>query len=156
MQEIAKRIKEIESSDPNLIGRKIMGIADPAIWGSTTGESIEDMFNKCGVHHNRGDHNRLAGLMQWHYRLAFDEHGYPMFYTFNTCPHFIRTIPILIYDEKNVEDIDTDLEDHIYDEARYVFMEHPLNPRKNIKRFTETDPLPPDDPLDLMQKQKRR
>lgn len=154
VQEIAKRIREIESTDPNLVGRKIMGIADPAIWGTSTGESIEDMFNKCGVYNNKGSNNRLHGLMQWHYRLAFDEHGYPMFYTFNTCPHFIRTIPILIYDEKNVEDIDTDLEDHIYDETRYVFMEHPLNPRKDHKRFKAADPLPPDDPLNIFKKRR--
>lgn len=154
VQEIAKGIREIESTDPNLIGRKIMGIADPAVWGSTTGESIEDMFNKCGVYNNKGDHTRIAGLMQFHYRLAFDEHGLPMFYTFNTCKNFIRTIPTLIYDDKNVEDIDTDLEDHQYDEARYVFMEHPLNPRKNNKRFTEKDPLPPDDPLDMFKKRR--
>lgn len=155
VQEIAENIREIERTDPNLSGRKIMGIADPAIWGSTTGESIEDMFNKAGVYNNKGDHTRIAGLMQFHYRLAFDEHGFPMFYCFNTCRHFIRTIPLLIYDDKNVEDIDTDLEDHIYDEARYVFMEHPLNPRKNVKRFTEKDPLPPDDPLNMIKKRRR-
>lgn len=155
VQEIAENIREIERTDPNLCGRKIMGIADPAIWGSTTGESIEDMFNKAGVYNNKGDHTRIAGLMQFHYRLAFDERGFPMFYCFNTCRHFIRTIPLLIYDDKNVEDIDTDLEDHIYDEARYVFMEHPLNPRKNVKRFTEKDPLPPDDPLNMIKKRRR-
>ena len=42
--------------------------------------------------------------------------------------HFIRTIPNLVYDESNVEDIDTRQEDHIYDECRYVLMEHPIAP----------------------------
>ena len=49
-----------------------------------------------------------------------------------------------------MEDIDTELEDHIYDETRYVFMDHPLNPRKNVKRYTASDPLPPDDPLNII------
>ncbi len=150
VQEIAEGIRDIERTDPNLIGRKIHGIADPAIWGSTTGESIEDMLEKCGVYNDKGDHTRLAGLMQFHYRLAFDKSGIPMFYCFKSCKSFIRTLPLLIYDEKHVEDIDTDLEDHIYDATRYVFMDHPLNPRKNIKRYTEADPLPPEDPLDMI------
>ena len=108
------------------------------------------MFEKSGIYFDKGDHTRLAGLMQFHYRLAFDKNGYAKFYAFKECKHFIRTIPILIYDDKNVEDIDTDLEDHIYDAVRYVFMEHPINRRENIKRYTEKDPLPPDDPLNIL------
>lgn len=64
--------------------------------------------------------------MQYHNRLAFNSDGEAMFYCFNTCREFIRTIPALMYDEKNVEDIDTTMEDHIYDECRYVLMEHPI------------------------------
>ena len=73
-----------------------------------------------------------------------------MFRCFRSCKQFIRTIPLLIYDDKHVEDIDTDMEDHIYDETRYVFQERPLNPRPNMKQFTEHDPLPPEDPLEIM------
>jgi hypothetical protein len=150
VQEIARHIKEIESTDPNLKGRKILGIADPAIWGSDTGESIEDMFESCGVYFDKGDHTRLAGLMQFHYRLSFDQFGLPMFYAFKSCKDFIRCIPLLIYDEKNVEDIDTTMEDHNYDETRYIFMSHPLNPRKNMPKFDASTPLPPEDPLNLV------
>ena len=149
VQEIAERIKEIERTDLNLRGRKIYGIADPAIWGSQSGESIAEMFEKCGVYFNKGDHTRLAGLMQFHYRLSFNQYGIPMFYCFKSCSQFIRCIPLLIYDEKNVEDIDTSLEDHNYDETRYVFMEHPLNPLRTVKHYTNKDPLPPMDPLNI-------
>lgn len=155
VQEIAAGIKEREKSNPNLKGRTIHGIADPAIWGSTTGESIEDMLERCGVYNDKGDHTRLAGLMQFHYRLAFDETGHAMFYCFKSCKQFMRTMPLLIYDEKKVEDIDTELEDHIYDATRYVFMEHPLNQRKNIRRITAADPLPPDDPLEIVKPVRR-
>lgn len=149
-QEIADGIAERERTDPRLKGRIIHGIADPAIWERSHGESIEDMFEQRHVYFDKGDHTRLAGLMQFHYRLAFDEQGYPMFYCCKSCKQFIRTIPQLIYDDKHVEDIDTELEDHIYDATRYVFMAHPLNPRKNIKRFTAADPLPPEDPLEII------
>ena len=82
--------------------------------------------------------------MQFHYRLAFDEDGKPMFQVFDTCKHFIRTIPNLVYDESRVEDIDTTQEDHIYDECRYVLMENPISPRQHMEA-----PLLRDDPLEL-------
>lgn len=143
-QEIARGIKEIEATDPNLSGRHITGIADPAIWDKSHGESIAEMMEQEHVYFSKGDHARLAGKMQFHYRLAFDSMGLPMFYVFKSCKDFIRTIPNLVYDEKKVEDIDTDGEDHIYDEQRYLFMEHPLNPRKN-----EIFVPPAEDPLNL-------
>lgn len=95
------------------------------------------------VYWEPGDNTRIAGKMQYHYRLAFDKNGRAMFYVFNTCKHFIRTIPALVYDEKNVEDVDTKQEDHIYDECRYVLMENPIAPRKNEleKPFIGEDPL---------------
>lgn len=155
VQEIAQGIKDRERTLPNLKGRKVYGIADPAIWGSDNGESIEDMFEKCGVYNNKGDHTRIAGLMQFHYRLSFNEYGVPMFYCFKSCKQFIRCIPLLIYDEKNVEDIDTTLEDHNYDETRYVFMEHPINPLITKKIYTNKDPLPPMDPLNIMPVRRR-
>lgn len=155
VQEIAQGILEREKVNPNLAGRKIHGIADPAIWAKINGESIEEMFEQNRVYNNKGDHTRLAGLTQFHYRLAFDEHGIPMFYCFKSCKQFIRTLPLLIYDEKHVEDIDTTLEDHIYDATRYVFMEHPLNIRRNIKRYSDKDPLPMVDPLNLITPQRR-
>ena len=45
-----------------------------------------------------------------------------MLQVFDTCKHFIRTIPSLVYDDRHVEDINTDQEDHIYDMCRYVLM----------------------------------
>ena len=143
-QEVAKRIRQIEAEDDNLKGRTITGIADPAIFQEAGGESIGDMMAHAGVYWETGDHKRIPGKMQLHYRLAFDEEGVPMLYVFNTCRHFIRTIPALVYDEKDVEDVDTSQEDHIYDECRYVCMEHPLNPRQNMatqKQLTGDDPL---------------
>ena len=129
--EVARKIKEIEASDPNLRGRRIHGIGDPAIWASSGGESIGVLMERERVYFDRGKHDRIQGKMQVHHRLAFDEDGRPMLYVFDTCPHFIRTVPNLVYDQTNVEDIDTDGEDHIYDELRYVCMENPIAARKN-------------------------
>jgi hypothetical protein len=52
-----------------------------------------------------------------------------MVQVYNTCNHFIRTIPLLQSDENNIEDIDSDLEDHVYDEACHIFMARPIVPK---------------------------
>lgn len=141
--EVAQRIREIENSDPNLKDRQIYGVADPAIFAETgSGESIAAVHARYQVAWNKGDHERIAGKMQIHNRLAFDDDGVPMLYVFNTCKDFIRTIPNLVYSETKVEDIDTDTEDHIYDETRYVCMENMIAPRVNVLRqVSEFDPL---------------
>ena len=77
----------------------------------------------------KGDNERIAGWMQCHYRLAFDDNGFPMFYVFKNCKSFIRTIPLLQYDEHKPEDLDTDGEDHIADAWRYFLMSRPIKPR---------------------------
>lgn len=142
--EIAANIKRIENTDPNLKGMQIMGVADPAIFDESRGESIAAMMERSPnfVYWGKGDNTRLSGKMQYHYRFAFSADGRPMFYCFATCKHFIRTIPTLVYDDKHVEDIDTDQEDHIYDECRYVLMERPIKPRENVLQPpVEYDPL---------------
>lgn len=141
--EVAQMIREIENSDPNLKGRQIYGVADPAIFAETgSGESIAAVHARYQVAWNKGDHERIAGKMQIHNRLAFDDDGVPMLYVFNTCKDFIRTMPNLVYSETKVEDIDTDTEDHIYDETRYVCMENMIAPRTNVlKQVSEFDPL---------------
>ena len=125
---VAREIRRIEAEDPNLRGRKIYGVGDPAIWQSDGTESIGALMERERVFFEKGDHNRIAGKMQVHHRLAFDGDGLPMLYVFTTCRHFIRTVPNLVYDETDVEDIDTDGEDHIYDELRYVCMKNPISP----------------------------
>lgn len=141
---IAAKIKEVENGHPNLKGRRIRGIADPAISKAETGESISDMFAREGVFFDYGDNERLAGKMQFHYRLSFDLDGYPMMYVFETCVNFIRTIPSLVYDSVNVEDIDSSGEDHIYDCVRYVLMENLINPQSTKSTFSTVE-----NPLDM-------
>ena len=75
------------------------------------------------------DNKRIPGWMQVHYRLSFDENGFPMMYVFENCKAFIRTIPLLQYDEHKVEDVDTDGEDHVADEVRYFCQSRPIKPR---------------------------
>ncbi len=139
-REIAQEIARIES----LYGEKdVIGIADPSIFEESRGESIARQMESCGVYFSKGDNTRLAGKMQVHLRLKFDEKGLPMMYVFKSCKHFIRTMPNLVYSTKSPEDINTDCEDHIYDETRYMFMDRPIiNSRPTSKKITYAyDPL---------------
>lgn len=140
--EIAERIKAYE--EQCFKGYNIVGVADPAIFDRSRGDSVADMLLKAPyrLSFNKGDNTRIAGKMQYHYRLAFDDNGECLMQVFKSCRHFIRTIPDLIYSNKHPEDIDTDGEDHIYDAVRYGLMTRvvtrPLPRKKNVNLF---DPL---------------
>ena len=137
-------MRRIEDSHPWLKGRDIQGVADPAIWDSSRGESIYETALKYRIYFTKGDNRRIPGWMQMHYRLSFDEEGYPMMYVFNTCRAFLRTVPALLFSDCEVEDLDSKQEDHVADECRYFCMSRPIPPQKN-----NSDRKPQDDPLDL-------
>jgi hypothetical protein len=139
--EIARKIREIEKEDINLKGKYINGIADPSIFDESRGESVGVMMEREGVYFEKGDNTRIAGKMQLHHRMAFDETGIPMLYIFSSCKHFIRTVPSLVYSQSDVEDIDTQAEDHIYDEVRYIAMANPINPPQKKYEIHTYDPL---------------
>ena len=133
---IEREREEIENNLP------IDRIADPAIFDKSRGDSVADQMRPDGTHKGvffrKGDNTRLAGKMQVHERLRFDPDGKPMMYIFSTCEDWIRTVPTLPYSLKKPEDIDTDAEDHTYDETRYFLMSRPLTPTKRPPKKTYT------------------
>ena len=147
--QVFSQIQKIEREHRWLKGKRIIGIADPAIWDAQYGESIAETASRFYVYFDKGDHERLPGWMQVHYRLMFDGNGYPRMYVFNNCRAFIRTIPTLMYDEHKPEDLDTDGEDHVADEVRYFLMSRPIKPleaappneyyRSPLKLFLDID-----------------
>lgn len=138
----ASEIARIESEHPWLKGKRIEGVADPSIWDASRGESVAETFQKHGIYFTPGDNKRIPGWMQVHYRLQFDDNGYPRMYIFENCKAFIRTIPLLIYDDHKPEDLDTDMEDHVADDVRYMCMSKPVTPLKAVpKRQILSDPL---------------
>ena len=141
-QRIADEIREIEETEDK--DCHITGIADPAIWNSTgaVDGSIADMMEKRGVYFEKGNHDRLVGKMQVHYRLAFDDEGLPMIYFFKNCRNMIRTLPQLGYDPTRPEDVNTGQEDHLYDALKYFLMSNPIAVRHNEEpKNQEYNPL---------------
>ena len=123
-----EEIARIEREHPWLRGKQIEGVADPAIWDASRGESIADTAARCGVWFVPGDNKRIPGWMQCHYRLQFDKEGYSRMYVFSNCRAFIRTIPMMMFHKSKPEDLDTELEDHVADEWRYLCMSRPVKP----------------------------
>ena len=48
-----------------------------------------------------------------------------MLFIFSTCTNLVRTLPALQHDESNLEDLDSDGEDHAADALRYGLMSRP-------------------------------
>jgi hypothetical protein len=99
-------------------------IADPAIFRDQSGPSIMKQFNKIKrLPFKPADNERIPG---WQSMVGLmseakkDIPESPGLWVFDSCRDWIRTVPTLMRDEKNIEDIGTDSEDHIADETRYV------------------------------------
>lgn len=100
------------------------GVADPSIFIRNGGPSIGETMaiHKCPW--RAGDNKRIPGAEEVRRRLI-GENGVPTLYFLDCCDDSIRTIPVLQHDENNLEDIDTEAEDHAYDETRYACMSRP-------------------------------
>ena len=132
--QIFAEMHRIETEHRWLAGKRILGVADPSIWDGSRGGSVAETAAKYQVYFEPGVNDRLPGWMQIHYRLSFDDDGRPMMYIFRTCKAFIRTIPLLQFDEHRPEDLDTDGEDHVADEVRYMCMARPIRPTRERAR----------------------
>lgn len=141
---IFSEIHRIETEHRSLRGKIIDGVADPSIWDASRGEAIIEAADRHFVYFSKGDNKRLPGWMQCHYRLSFDDEGFPMAYFFNTCKAAIRTLPLLQYSNTSPEDLNTEQEDHFADSFRYFCMSRPIGIKPK-----EQAAIYGDDPLDL-------
>lgn len=125
---IAEGILEREAEDRKKGWKITYRVGDPAVHIRQGGPSINEQMAVKGVSWNPADNKRIPGAEMMHNRLK-GENGVPMLYFLETCEDSIRTIPFLEHDEKNPEDIDSEMEDHAYDETRYAIMSRPWIPR---------------------------
>ena len=132
------------------------GAADPSIFIRDGGPSIAESMaiHKCMW--RRADNKRIVGAEQVRIRLV-GELGRPMLYFLDCCVDSIRTIPVLQHDEKQPEDVDTDGEDHAYDETRYACMSRPWQPRVAATPTASFPKLPGQYTInDLVERQRRK
>lgn len=100
----------------------VYSVADPSCWKVDGGPSIAERMHKSGVVFMRADNQRINGWDQVRQRMIGADK--PMLYLFDTCRDSIRTIPLMQHGT-DIEDIDTDLEDHCVDSIRYACMSRP-------------------------------
>ncbi len=135
-------------------------IADPAIWGDKMHHLARPILDKEQIKGESGaetmqaifgdkfplikaDNSRLIGWGKVREHLKpfnnqFNELTARFLVTDN-CINLIRTLPGLIHDTENVEDLDTDGEDHAADELRYALMSRPVIPEIPKSEPTTTE-----------------
>lgn len=109
--------------------RPITGVADSSIFDERESDvdSIAKKMQDEGIHWERANKSagsRVNGLEIIRIRMknVKSGEGAGIFFTSN-CRATIVTLPILPRDEKKPEDVDTDAEDHVYDEIRYKVLD---------------------------------
>jgi len=123
-EEVAAGIKQRRSDHG--IGSVSYVVGDPSMFAKQRGESIAETMGRHGVTIRAGDNERELGWMRLMaaYRDAPD--GTPwLTYETDTCGYSLRSIPALLADKTNPEDVDTSLDDHAADTDRYFVMSRP-------------------------------
>lgn len=113
--------------------------ADPSMWikGSTDGRSAAEIYESEGVPLTKANNDRINGWRIMREHLKGDVDNKPRLLIFSTCTDTIRTIPEMLHDEKNPEDLNTDLEDHAVDETRYYCVSRSFPAQPKVKEAPE-------------------
>lgn len=99
----------------------------PDYKGGGQGRATAEEFADYALYLTKGDATRHLKIRQFRERLKIPKNGdRPMLQVYSTCEQFIRTIPMIQTDPKNVEEIDSTGEDHIFDEACHLCMARPM------------------------------
>ena len=136
-EEVAAGLAEHEKHLPlagGIAGRGVVRLADPTIFNKRTNfadgaavPSTAEVFLRHGFRFAPGDPDRRQKYRQMHARLRVPAGGLPMLRVFSGCTEFLRTLPALGPDPHDPEDVDTRLEDHVYDEAGHAVMAYPMS-----------------------------
>lgn len=131
---IAKDILAIEEAlyDSGWVNSHIhAGAADNQIWNKINDDnpSIAEIFESNGVTWGRSNKtagSRINGVQIMRDLLEYtanDDFESPHIYFMNNCVASISTIPILQRDDKVLDDVDTNAEDHPWDMTRYRILD---------------------------------
>lgn len=135
--EVAERIAEFEKT-LGILGRVTRRWAGEDCFAGRVnvqkggvGPSTAEVFARHKIFLEKGDcsggsRKRKLDALKQRLRVKRDSEGrataLPMLVVYRTCKAFTRTVPLLVYDENNVEDVDTDQEDHAYDETGFIVL----------------------------------
>ena len=137
--EIAAQVRTLSEGE-----RIAYTVASPDAWQQrglkgAEGTSIAEVFAKNGVPLIPADNARIPGWQRVRENLATAPDGRPYLLIFSTCRNLIRTLPALVYDERNAEDVSDRSEDHAPEALRYGLMSRPraaaAAPQKPGRRY---------------------
>jgi phage terminase large subunit len=127
-EEVAQGIKERRQTYG--IESVAYTVVDPSMFNKTghgQGESIAETFARYGVPCRRGHNDRKMGWPRLAAAFKTAPDGRPWL-TFDPeeCKYLLRSIPSLMQDEHDPEDVDSDMDDHGADMCRYWAMSRPM------------------------------
>lgn len=128
--QVAKRIAELTAREVLGLARSVRinrTIGDPSMWGKDghSGEDYAETFRKNGVSMQKADNERVLGWGRVRAWLRPAPDGLPWLVFHPRCEVAKRTIPGLIRDKSDPDDVDTTGEDHPADCIRYGVMARP-------------------------------
>ncbi len=134
----ARFIKEMSGNDDAYVT-----YADPAMFRIHNSKDIvvttsADEFMAEGVYLTKGDNDRINGKRKIDRLLRDLSDGKPGLMFFPNCKGIIRQMKTLILDEKKVEDVDTRMEDDLYDALRYALTS--VRPKTEVLRIKSKNP----------------
>lgn len=105
--------------------------APPDMWNKRqdTGRSAADIFGDYGVYLVKAGNDRVQGWMDVKDWLCVRENGKPRLMVFRgCCPNLIRTMPLVLHDEKNPDDVAKEPHEatHAPDAVRYFVAGQPF------------------------------
>lgn len=97
-----------KSIDDGRVERILYHVADPSVFSPRGGgSSIAQVWQDNGLTVVRGNRDRKSGKARVHSYLAMAQDGKPHWIIFNDmCPNLARTLPDLVLDESDPEDVD--------------------------------------------------
>lgn len=120
-EEVGRCIRDLEAQQPPVQ----YGVLDPSAFREDGGPSIAERIYRgsdARAFFRRADNTRvpgrgaMGGWDQVRARLRGEDLGgprrVPMLYVMDSCVHLIRTLPMMQHDADNVEDLDSEGEDH--------------------------------------------
>lgn len=118
------------SKDKTWTPTEVYGLIDPS---ATRVHSVGDALDVTAAMQAQGlrlfpaNNDRVLGWRQMKERMANQRDGKPAIYIFeDRCPNLKRQLSRVMPDPRRPDDIDTKLEDHALDAARYRCMDDPL------------------------------
>lgn len=141
--DVAKRIAHLTKEEilPHSRGRLGKSIGDPSMWATSggTGESYAETFMRHKVGMIKGDNERGLGWGRFRHWLKPHPEGGAWIMYHPDCAYAVRTIPSLVHDKNDPEDVDTTGEDHAADADRYGVMGRPS---PSVRIYSPTPTLP--------------